>query len=112
MVGTCRISRETLRGRSLLSTTPFTKLRYLGSSCSSNWSEMNTRFTNSLMLLFFVSCSHTLCVNYHSSIDNCTQYNQTLYQTYIVSKYTLQTQQSLGGKSTMFKLLRYVHDTQ
>mmetsp|Transcript_9859 Transcript_9859/g.36605 ORF Transcript_9859/g.36605 Transcript_9859/m.36605 type:complete len:279 (+) Transcript_9859:871-1707(+) len=54
----CRISRLTLSGKSLLSTTPLTKVRYRGSSESSNSSEMNTLRTYSLIALLrdIMSC--------------------------------------------------------
>ena len=47
---TCKISLDTLRGRSELSTTPLMKDRYRGIKSSSNSSLMKTRLTNSLML--------------------------------------------------------------
>ena len=52
---TCRISRETFRGRSLESTIPLTKVMYRGSRLSSNSSLMKTRFTNNLMFLLLLS---------------------------------------------------------
>ena len=53
-----RISRLTLSGKSLESTTPRTKVRYRGSNDSSNSSLMNTLRTYSLMalLLAIMSC--------------------------------------------------------
>ena len=44
----CRISRETLSGRSLESITPLTKRRYAGINCSAS-SMMKTRRTYNLM---------------------------------------------------------------
>ena len=54
---TCRISRDTLSGRSEESTTPFTKDSQRGIRSSSNSSLMNTRFTKSRMLRLFFSQS-------------------------------------------------------
>ena len=53
----CSISREMLRGRSSLSTIPFTKPRYSGMS-SSQLSMINTRRTYSLMLFCFFLVSN------------------------------------------------------
>ena len=63
--GTCRISLETLRGRSELSTMPLMKERYRGIRSSSNSSLMKTRFTNSLMLrlLAMASCTSTITLD-------------------------------------------------
>eukprot|EP00982_Pelagococcus_subviridis_P005513 29675-Pelagococcus_subviridis.AAC.5 len=53
----CKISRDTFNGKSLLSTTPFTNVRYRGSKESSNSSEMNTLLTYSLIAFDFAIMS-------------------------------------------------------